>query len=780
MPLNVIDTLKPKNGLDFPVVEAIDVFVEGYTSLADAVTHFATQTAIDAINTALGTKANTSDVNTATASLQAQIDQIAQTAGTGTADTEIGQARVGADGTSYNNLKTRLDAETNALSDELISLENALYYDKRKTFSLSDKDITPDNEYYFLQFKMQQGKEYTVVASEAIKLWLRADKYTKPSIQSVGDVGTTPISFTAEADLNWCVMYSQIGAGQTFTFEIKSEDGIVVQQGKKITDLESDVGEATDNIDYINNELDQFINPTGSEFAANDFVIGARQSYYVITTSTKRATNKDTTHFSGVSIIPDENVKMFFYSEDGTSSGWVTTSYTLSSELNYCVVLAYQDDRDISDLEDLLSHYEILTPMGGKGVEISDAIDEVNEIKPYFEENEYSYNWVSGNLSVGASPESPGGNLIESTTRISTYNYASIPYNRTVSINVEEGMAVRILFYSTESEQSTIYTSAQRTWHNNTIYSENAPEGANYYRISAKYLSDESIDASAGDNITTDTVPSPVDSVMNNVSRLDVLVSDDFKGKVISILGDSISTFGGSASDDPSERISDGTYTYAGNRCRYPQNNLLTDVNDTYWMRLINTFDMELGINESWAGSRVSWDGVTESADIGANKHIASATRIEHLGENGTPDIIIVNGGTNDIGGDVPIGTFNTDDPSNYTTEQIAALPVATFADAYRTMLIRLQKSYPTSQILVLLPNFTTAYYTPPEADAYCEVIKEACDYFGVKWLDMRASGITMFNRSTYLPDGIHYNAAGMSIIANNARKFMTFNFTIL
>lgn len=61
-------------------------------------------------------KANTSDVNTKTANLQAQIDQIAQAAGTGSADTEVAQARVGADGTSYNTLKARLDADSDNLA----------------------------------------------------------------------------------------------------------------------------------------------------------------------------------------------------------------------------------------------------------------------------------------------------------------------------------------------------------------------------------------------------------------------------------------------------------------------------------------------------------------------------------------------------------------------------------------------------------------------------------------------------------------------------------------
>lgn len=61
-------------------------------------------------------KANTTDVNTATANLQAQIDQIARAAGTGSADTEVAQARVDADGTTYNTLKDRLDTQDRYIS----------------------------------------------------------------------------------------------------------------------------------------------------------------------------------------------------------------------------------------------------------------------------------------------------------------------------------------------------------------------------------------------------------------------------------------------------------------------------------------------------------------------------------------------------------------------------------------------------------------------------------------------------------------------------------------
>jgi len=170
-----------------------------------------------------------------------------------------------------------------------------------------------------------------------------------------------------------------------------------------------------------------------------------------------------------------------------------------------------------------------------------------------------------------------------------------------------------------------------------------------------------------------------------------------YAGKKVSILGDSISTFEG--------------YTYAGNRCRYPQNNLLIDVNDTYWMRVINSLGLVLGINESWAGSRVTWDGTTESTDIGVNKCLSSAARIGHLNDNGIPDMIFVHAGTNDLINSVSLGAFETTNPASFTDSAIATLDVTTFASAYRVMLIRLLKWYCASKVVVLLPNYVNSAY---------------------------------------------------------------------
>jgi hypothetical protein len=212
MPVVVIDTIKPKNNLTFPIVEDVDVLIKasskrlsevvatmatqdqitalqtaingkasqsdltalsetvsGKASQADltalsntvdgkqnalssaqlaacnsgittelvaqigtnttAIAGKASQSDLDTLSTAVSGKANASDVATEDANLQAQIDNIV---GGSTADSEVINARVGADGTSYSTLKQRIDTENSELAttaNNLIGLtDNVAYY----------------------------------------------------------------------------------------------------------------------------------------------------------------------------------------------------------------------------------------------------------------------------------------------------------------------------------------------------------------------------------------------------------------------------------------------------------------------------------------------------------------------------------------------------------------------------------------------------------------------------------------------------------------------------
>lgn len=240
-----------------------------------------------------------------------------------------------------------------------------------------------------------------------------------------------------------------------------------------------------------------------------------------------------------------------------------------------------------------------------------------------------------------------------------------------------------------------------------------------------------------------------------------------WNGKIISILGDSISTFGGNAYDDP--HYSEGIYTIAGNRCRYPYTNYLTDVNETYWMKLIDDLGLRLGISETWAGSKITWNNVNNLRDDNGTVYMAGPTRIGNLGDNGTPDIILVHAGTNDIapyaGGYITLGEFNKTTPENYNKESVEALPHETIADGYKKMLLRLQSSYPNSKIVCLIPNIVYGYYPADKLNDVAEVIKQECDYYGAKYVDLRKCGITLFDASKYTPDTVHPNIEGMDLI---------------
>ena len=116
MPVTVIDTIKPKNNGLFPVVDAVDVAVTDELRLPAALALKADAADLAATDAAVALKAD----KTTTDDLQGQINEIAQSAGTGTADTEIAQARVDAEGAVYTTLKDRLDT-----ADELTAKATA-------------------------------------------------------------------------------------------------------------------------------------------------------------------------------------------------------------------------------------------------------------------------------------------------------------------------------------------------------------------------------------------------------------------------------------------------------------------------------------------------------------------------------------------------------------------------------------------------------------------------------------------------------------------------------
>lgn len=226
-----------------------------------------------------------------------------------------------------------------------------------------------------------------------------------------------------------------------------------------------------------------------------------------------------------------------------------------------------------------------------------------------------------------------------------------------------------------------------------------------------------------------------------------------YSGKTLSILGDSISTFAG--------------YIPSGNANFYTGSNCgVLSVNDTWWMKLIKALGMELKLNNSWSGSRVTTTSGSDSAGC--------MTRCQNLGD--APDAIIVYMGINDFNNEVVLGSYdgNGDFPSATTT----------FREAYAIMLNKIMTAYPNAEVwcATLPPCERNGSVGAPEKngnnvllDDFNKAIRELSQVFGAKILEHAQCGLTYQNMSVYMGDwasgsgqGLHPNAAGHSLIANS------------
>ena len=226
----------------------------------------------------------------------------------------------------------------------------------------------------------------------------------------------------------------------------------------------------------------------------------------------------------------------------------------------------------------------------------------------------------------------------------------------------------------------------------------------------------------------------------------------NYNGKVISVLGDSISTFAG--------YIPEADGFNLAHKSRYPQDDLLTDVNETWWLQLIHTLNAKLGINDSWASTEVYnyIDEEVNSTSDGTKACMASMTRIQNLGSNGTPDVILFFGGTNDITQSRPLGSF---DPAAAPTEaDLTSVKWDTVADAYVDAIMRLQYFYPDAEIIAMLPYHRSSQGAA-KVNQYDDLFASICDHYGVPYADLRNCGIT----GGKIPDGTHADADGMDDI---------------
>ena len=253
---------------------------------------------------------------------------------------------------------------------------------------------------------------------------------------------------------------------------------------------------------------------------------------------------------------------------------------------------------------------------------------------------------------------------------------------------------------------------------------------------------------------------------------------EKYAGKQLSFMGDSISTFAGITNNTKYNSTLKGyAVYYKTGDDRMPSNSFM------YWMRLAEDLGMEICVPNGYSGSYVYGKSALDFKDAGVKR----ATELDN--DNGTPDdpsddikpdLILVFLGINDLHG---LGTGKAKDISNLkaqaqddsdklkslldgwfsgilekTDDAENLVPNETytsFDQAYALMLYRMKRAYPEARILAMdyFGNNVSSFTSAAE-NAYCNVVRTLCDYFGIECLQWNQNiGITRTNARFYSVD---------------------------
>lgn len=196
-----------------------------------------------------------------------------------------------------------------------------------------------------------------------------------------------------------------------------------------------------------------------------------------------------------------------------------------------------------------------------------------------------------------------------------------------------------------------------------------------------------------------------------------VTIVETLRGKKVSIIGDSISTYTG--------------YLPTGYNSRYPSGSV-QDVDQTWWKQMLDFAGATLEVNASWSGSRTTDNGAGTYPDLYAR---CNSTVL------GSPDVVIVAMGTNDSTFDVTIGDYD------YTTTY-TSLSETTFATAYIKGIKALQATFPNAVIIC------ASFYMKAN---YATVIKNVANTLGCPYV---------YAGDYQRESGVHPGAVGMKEIA--------------
>ena len=235
--------------------------------------------------------------------------------------------------------------------------------------------------------------------------------------------------------------------------------------------------------------------------------------------------------------------------------------------------------------------------------------------------------------------------------------------------------------------------------------------------------------------------------------------------KTISIQGDSISTFAGT--------ITDGNATYYSASHKF-----VNSIDATWWGLLINECRMRLIRNDAWSGSRISGTGDNAMCSVARCSNIRHINSTVDTYQCGAPEIIVVMAGTNDVSGNVEMGTADG--------------AVTTYMGAFKTMLANLKSQCRNAKIVVFqLYRGNVLDYANSGGKhqyEYQEAMANLCRRYGVYYIGPEHFDLSFPNLQYYtcdnslsdygLPtytsaDYLHPNMQGMERVYAGVRAYL-------
>jgi lysophospholipase L1-like esterase len=260
-------------------------------------------------------------------------------------------------------------------------------------------------------------------------------------------------------------------------------------------------------------------------------------------------------------------------------------------------------------------------------------------------------------------------------------------------------------------------------------------------------------------------------------------VAAAYGGKYLSLMGDSISSFGG---------ITDNvTYSYAlrQNRCYYGTT-YMNDYTQMYWGRLAEDCGMELCVINGWSSSKVYGGGKDKNNHVDATKDnmlVRSTTLQNNDGQK--PDVILLYMGINDVSHNPWSDLYDRLSASGRTAtdaqvvedwmegvtatyeahkEQIEpGVTYESWEASYALSLAQMRANYPDAEIYII--NLTRSYHGSGTQDKITRAntcLAALAAYFGADIVDQAKSEVTFENCHLYgadeaNPTALHPNLRG-------------------